>query len=180
MSFLPSNTLQLSSNELLLNLIETYVFRFLDTLSSSQFFPGLEMTPFTIRNTKLRLDGVLVPGNQHQTIQLSNKNLSTLARFFGVLAECYSNVANGKRVTQRQIYYALMHLFSDQDQLNRTILLCTSVLGVPRCMLGIGTATRGVVAGRLYIAEPGAPTAIDCAVVGTVRKSTSVTTKFLT
>lgn len=176
MCFPPPTTIeQAANNERVLNLIETLMFRFLSHLSAGHVDGGLELVTLTIRNTAIRPNGALVPRwDQHQIIQLTNKNLSILARVFGVLAESYINVLCGKHVTQRQIYYALMHLFSNQQQLNRTILLCTSVLGVPRYMLGIGTATRGVVAGRLYIAEPGANTAVNCATVGTVSELTSV------
>lgn len=170
-----------SNNERVLDLIETLVLRFLGHLShnhnNGHVDGGLNVVALTVRNTVLRNNGALAPGEQHHCIQLAEKNLSTLARVFGILAESYNNVLCGNRATQRQVYYALMHLFPDQEQLNRTIILCTSVLGVPRWMLGIGTATRGVVAGRLFVAEPGALTAVNCANVGTVCKQMSVPQK---
>ncbi|XP_062030700.1 meiotic recombination protein SPO11-2 isoform X1 [Rosa rugosa] len=115
-------------------------------------------------------------------------------RVWKVMAMCSEILGQGKRVTQRELFYKLLcdspEYFSSQSQVNRTIqgqvlqyqtqiyhnllslvkLICVyaDVVALLRCSrysLGIMASSRGLVAGRLLLQEPNQEV-VDCAACG--------------
>ncbi|XP_014619258.1 meiotic recombination protein SPO11-2 isoform X2 [Glycine soja] len=116
-------------------------------------------------------------------------------RVWKVMEMCYQILLQEKRVTQRELFYKLLcdspHLFPSQTHVNRTIQgyyqcvvcfefnawcfrweyinLCqTDLVALLRCSrfsLGIMASSRGLVAGRLILQEPGKE-AVDCSLCG--------------
>jgi hypothetical protein len=72
-------------------------------------------------------------------------------------------------LSQRELYYLLIHIFKNQRDLNNTLLDACATLGVPRFALNIGSASRGVLAGCIRIGPPNSAAVIDGEYVGTVR-----------
>ena len=98
----------------------------------------------------------------------SLKNAVPLSRIFSVLSCCHELIVLGKRISQRQLYYILVHVFPSQNEFNSTVLRIANLLSIPRYNLNINAATRGVVAGNLFVSNPGARACVDCTCVGTV------------
>ncbi|KAI5439997.1 hypothetical protein KIW84_025383 [Lathyrus oleraceus] len=98
-------------------------------------------------------------------------------RVWKVMEMCYQILLKEKRVTQRELFYKLLcdspHLFPSQKDVNRTIqglLICAKIdlvalLRCSRYSLGIMASSRGLIAGRLIMQEPGKE-AVDCSVCG--------------
>jgi hypothetical protein len=114
-------------------------------------------------------NGACILGSAVSERELSPKSMSAFARVMSVLAATHRLVQTGCFVSQRELYYLLIHIFSHQRQLNGAVLDTSAVLGVPRFALNIGAATRGVVAGCIRIAPTTSPALVDCEYVGTVR-----------
>lgn len=90
-------------------------------------------------------------------------------RVWKVMEMCYQILLQEKRVTQRELYYKLLcdspHLFPSQTYVNRTIQDVVALLRCSRFSLGIMASSRGLIAGRLILQEPGKED-IDCSVCG--------------
>lgn len=112
--------------------------------------------------------GALVLGEQVTQRVLNARSALSMARLFQVLAIIHELLSTNRRVSQRELYYLLIHLFSSQPQCNATIQDASATLGVPRYALNIGAATRGVVAGSLRIATASSSYHVDCEHVGMV------------
>ncbi|KAM5572354.1 meiotic recombination protein SPO11-2 [Rosa sericea] len=90
-------------------------------------------------------------------------------RVWKVMAMCSEILGQGKRVTQRELFYKLLcdspEYFSSQSQVNRTIQDVVALLRCSRYSLGIMASSRGLVAGRLLLQEPNQEV-VDCAACG--------------
>ncbi|XP_031390820.1 meiotic recombination protein SPO11-2 [Punica granatum] len=90
-------------------------------------------------------------------------------RVWKVMEMCFQILVEGKRVTQRELFYKLLctspNYFSSQLQVNRTIQDVVALLRCSRFSLGIMASSRGLVAGRLLLQEPGKEE-IDCGATG--------------
>ncbi|KAL5551991.1 hypothetical protein UlMin_002167 [Ulmus minor] len=90
-------------------------------------------------------------------------------RVWKVMEMCYKILAEGKRVTQRELYYKLIcdspDYFSSQLEANRTIQDVVALLRCSRYSLGIMASSRGLVAGRLLLQEP-KQEVVDCSICG--------------
>jgi DNA topoisomerase VI subunit A len=113
--------------------------------------------------------GACVLGDALTERKLSVKAAIPFARVMSVLAAVHRLLRLGQKVAQRELYYMLVHVFSNQRELNRALLNVSATLGVPRFALNIGAATRGVVAGCIKIAPATSPALVDCEYVGPVR-----------
>lgn len=109
--------------------------------------------------------------SRRSTVKLYRGNLRPLSQLFSVFAACHELLTSNRRISQRHLFYQLINFFSNQQEVNETVLDASAVLNVPRYLLNIGAATRGVVAGKLSISEPKASSWIDCSHVGNVRMS---------
>ncbi|KAJ4877168.1 Meiotic recombination protein SPO11-2 [Raphanus sativus] len=82
---------------------------------------------------------------------------------------CFQILLQGKRVTQRELFYKLLcdspDYFSSQLEVNRSVQDVVALLRCSRFSLGIMASTRGLVAGRLSLQEPGKE-AVDCSACG--------------
>lgn len=107
-------------------------------------------------------------GNQTQLIRFSARSATNVARLMQVMATVHHLLVTGRRVSQREMYYMLIHLFKSQIRLNDTVLDLSAMLAVPRYALNIGAATRGVLAGCVRLAFFGSPYRVDCEYVGIV------------
>ncbi|PRQ17585.1 putative DNA topoisomerase (ATP-hydrolyzing) [Rosa chinensis] len=89
-------------------------------------------------------------------------------RVWKVMAMCSEILGQGKRVTQRELFYKLLcdspEYFSSQSQVNRTIQDVVALLRCSRYSLGIMASSRGLVAGRLLL-QPNQEV-VDCAACG--------------
>ncbi|CAM8947812.1 unnamed protein product [Rhodiola kirilowii] len=90
-------------------------------------------------------------------------------RVWKVMEMCLQILAQEKRVTQRELFYKLLcdspGYFSSQTQVNKTIQDVVALLRCSRYSLGIMASSRGAVAGRLKLQEPGKEI-IDCSECG--------------
>ncbi|KAK7253061.1 hypothetical protein RIF29_37465 [Crotalaria pallida] len=90
-------------------------------------------------------------------------------RVWKVMEMCYHILVQEKRVTQRELYYKLLcdspHLFPSQSDVNRTIQDVIALLRCSRYSLGIMASSRGLIAGRLILKEPGKED-VDCSICG--------------
>nr|GEW12838.1 meiotic recombination protein SPO11-2 [Tanacetum cinerariifolium] len=90
-------------------------------------------------------------------------------RAWKVMEMCYEILVHEKRVTQRELFYKLLcaspDYFSSQLQVNQTIQDVVALLRCSRFSLGIMASSRGAVAGRLLLQEPGEEI-IDCTTCG--------------
>nr|XP_011463923.1 PREDICTED: meiotic recombination protein SPO11-2 [Fragaria vesca subsp. vesca] len=90
-------------------------------------------------------------------------------RVWKVMAMCCEVLGQGKRVTQRELFYKLLcdspEYFSSQSQVNRTIQDVVALLRCSRYSLGIMASSRGLIAGRLLLQEPNQEV-VDCAACG--------------
>ncbi|XP_029127759.1 meiotic recombination protein SPO11-2 isoform X2 [Cajanus cajan] len=90
-------------------------------------------------------------------------------RVWKVMEMCYQILLQEKRVTQRELFYKMLcdspYLFPSQTHVNRTIQDLVALLRCSRYSLGIMASSRGLVAGRLILQEPGKE-AVDCSLCG--------------
>ncbi|XP_054824185.1 meiotic recombination protein SPO11-2 [Prosopis cineraria] len=90
-------------------------------------------------------------------------------RVWKVMETCYQILLQEKRVTQRELYYKLLcdspDLFPSQTDVNRSVQDVVALLRCSRYSLGVMASSRGLIAGRLILQEPGKE-AVDCSVSG--------------
>lgn len=113
--------------------------------------------------------GAVQLGNEVTRRFFSAKSALTMSRLFEVLAAVHALLLSGHRVSQRQLFYTLLHAFPTQMHLNEAVLDASATLGVPRYLLNVGAATRGVVAGCISVYPNASRHAVDCEYVGPVR-----------
>lgn len=104
------------------------------------------------------------------TKSLTRENTAkSFVRVWKVMEMCYEILVQEKRVTQRELFYKLLcaspDYFASQLQVNQTIQDVVALLRCSRFSLGIMASSRGVVAGRLLLQEPGQET-VDCTTCG--------------
>ncbi|GER42523.1 type 2 DNA topoisomerase 6 subunit A [Striga asiatica] len=90
------------------------------------------------------------------TQSLMNENTAnSFMRVWKVMEMCYQILGQGKKVTQRELFYKLLcdspQLFTSQLQVNRTVQDLVALLKCSRYSLGIMASSRGAVAGRLLL-----------------------------
>ncbi|CAG7861042.1 unnamed protein product [Brassica rapa] len=97
------------------------------------------------------------------------KTAKAFVRVWKVMEMCFQILLQEKRVTQRELFYKLLcdspDLFSSQVEVNRSVQDVVALLRCSRFSLGIMASTRGLVAGRLYLQEPGKEP-VDCSACG--------------
>ncbi|NP_001288841.1 meiotic recombination protein SPO11-2 [Brassica rapa] len=97
------------------------------------------------------------------------KTAKAFVRVWKVMEMCFQILLQEKRVTQRELFYKLLcdspDLFSSQIEVNRSVQDVVALLRCSRFSLGIMASTRGLVAGRLYLQEPGKEP-VDCSACG--------------
>ncbi|KAJ4877151.1 Meiotic recombination protein SPO11-2 [Raphanus sativus] len=97
------------------------------------------------------------------------KTAKAFVRVWKVMEMCFQILLQGKRVTQRELFYKLLcdspDYFSSQLEVNRSVQDVVALLRCSRFSLGIMASTRGLVAGRLSLQEPGKE-AVDCSACG--------------
>ncbi|KAF8379593.1 hypothetical protein HHK36_029034 [Tetracentron sinense] len=90
-------------------------------------------------------------------------------RVWKVMEVCFQLLVKEKRVTQRELFYKLLcsspEYFTSELQVNRTIQDVVALLRCSRYSLGIMASSRGAVAGRLLLQEPGQEI-LDCSACG--------------
>lgn len=148
----------------------TRIEHLMETFVLSVFEPSASPSLTLVRRTRTNLSNPNeLPHFEDQATQrhLSVSGATILAKTMKVLALVYVLVKTGKRATQREIYYMLIESFVSQAELNDRILDCSACLGVPRCMMNIDVATRGVVAGCIKITTQVQTAIVDCEAVDT-------------
>ncbi|KAF8109732.1 hypothetical protein N665_0092s0005 [Sinapis alba] len=97
------------------------------------------------------------------------KTAKAFVRVWKVMEMCFQILLQEKRVTQRELFYKLLcdspDYFSSQIEVNRSVQDVVALLRCSRFSLGIMASTRGLVAGRLSLQEPGKE-AVDCSGCG--------------
>ncbi|XP_010430511.1 PREDICTED: meiotic recombination protein SPO11-2-like [Camelina sativa] len=97
------------------------------------------------------------------------KTAKAFVRVWKVMEMCFQILLQEKRVTQRELFYKLLcdspDYFSSQIEVNRTVQDVVALLRCSRYSLGIMASSRGLVAGRLFLQEPGKE-AVDCSACG--------------
>ncbi|XP_033134086.1 meiotic recombination protein SPO11-2 isoform X1 [Brassica rapa] len=97
------------------------------------------------------------------------KTAKAFVRVWKVMEMCFQILLQEKRVTQRELFYKLLcdspDLFSSQIEVNRSVQDVVALLRCSRFSLGIMASTRGLVAGRLSLQEPGKEP-VDCSACG--------------
>ncbi|KAI4315465.1 hypothetical protein L6164_028272 [Bauhinia variegata] len=97
------------------------------------------------------------------------KAAKAFVRVWKVMEMCYQILLQEKRVTQRELFYKLLcdspDLFPSQTDVNRTIQDVVALLQCSRYSLGVMASSRGLIAGRLLLQEPGKE-AVDCSLCG--------------
>ncbi|KAL0747694.1 hypothetical protein Bca101_029696 [Brassica carinata] len=97
------------------------------------------------------------------------KTAKAFVRVWKVMEMCFQILLQEKRVTQRELFYKLLcdspDLFSSQIEVNRSVQDVVALLRCSRFSLGIIASTRGLVAGRLSLQEPGKEP-VDCSACG--------------
>ncbi|XP_010418437.1 PREDICTED: meiotic recombination protein SPO11-2-like [Camelina sativa] len=97
------------------------------------------------------------------------KTAKAFVRVWKVMEMCFQILLLEKRVTQRELFYKLLcdspDYFSSQIEVNRTVQDVVALLRCSRYSLGIMASSRGLVAGRLFLQEPGKE-AVDCSACG--------------
>jgi len=101
-----------------------------------------------------------------ERVVLSDVGGARFARIWAVLSFCYELLAAGRTATQREVYYALTHLFKRQASCNAAILDGAALLGVDRMSLGLFASAKGFVTGALGVRAPGTAEYIDCRTLG--------------
>lgn len=96
------------------------------------------------------------------------RNIYVMNRIIIVLSRIHELILNSRKVSQRQLYYMVIHTeaFKDQNILNDTILDVSCMLYVPRYKLNITCATRAVIAGCINVCTDQSAVT-DCRFVGT-------------
>lgn len=156
--------------DMVANHIELIAFSCVRDIMQGNMGGGFSLVRRTATNVVRDSDtGAIVLGGQTQLIRLNARNASVVARLLQVLATIHYLLINNRRVSQRELYYMLVHSFKSQAQLNDVVLDVSAMLAVPRYALNIDAATRGVLAGCIHIAIYGSPYQIDCEYVGVVR-----------
>ncbi|GAW79976.1 hypothetical protein, conserved [Plasmodium gonderi] len=84
---------------------------------------------------------------------LLNRNLVKLCRIASVVEFVNAMIIQDKSCTQREIYYKLYNLFSQQSQTNRHILHVCHILGFRRASLNIYASEKGCIAGQLVLTK---------------------------
>ncbi|XP_062074427.1 meiotic recombination protein SPO11-2 [Humulus lupulus] len=156
--------------------IEVAVLNFLRILTSPD--PAISSLPLICRNSS---NGRVNQGISTEvpwiflSRSLCNRSLmrsnatKAFIRVWKVMEMCYKILAQGKRVTQRELFYKLIcdspDYFSSQLEANRTIQDVVALLRCSRYSLGIMASSRGLVAGRLLLQEPNQEV-VDCSVCG--------------
>lgn len=150
--------------------IETIFYAFVDDLVQGRVDGELTMIRRTSANAhEDALSGALHLGDKVSIRRFNDRTAMKMSQLFEVFAVIHRLLHQGKRISQREMFYLLIDSFKNQQQLNDTILDASATLGVPRFALNIGSATRGVVAGCLRLAMAGSLYQVDCENVGTVR-----------
>ncbi|KAG7658352.1 Spo11/DNA topoisomerase VI subunit A superfamily [Arabidopsis suecica] len=97
------------------------------------------------------------------------KTAKAFVRVWKVMEICFQILLQEKRVTQRELFYKLLcdspDYFSSQIEVNRSVQDVVALLRCSRYSLGIMASSRGLVAGRLFLQEPGKE-AVDCSACG--------------
>ncbi|RID44481.1 hypothetical protein BRARA_I01270 [Brassica rapa] len=97
------------------------------------------------------------------------KTAKAFVRVWKVMEMCFQILLQEKRVTQRELFYKLLcdspDYFSSQVEVNRSVQDVVALLRCSRFSLGIMASTRGLVAGRLSLQEPGKEP-VDCSACG--------------
>lgn len=133
--------------------IEAIVAGILLDLVSGSASGALSMVRRSAANaTENDATGALALGGQVTTRRLRGAQALPFARVMAVLGAAHGLLIAGTSVSQRELYYMLVAYFRNQAQLNKAVQDACATLGVPRCALGIGAATRGVVGGCVRIA----------------------------
>ncbi|KAG7584698.1 Spo11/DNA topoisomerase VI subunit A N-terminal [Arabidopsis thaliana x Arabidopsis arenosa] len=100
---------------------------------------------------------------------MNAKTAKAFVRVWKVMEICFQILLQEKRVTQRELFYKLLcdspDYFSSQIEVNRTVQDVVALLRCSRYSLGIMASSRGLVAGRLFLQEPGKE-AVDCSACG--------------
>ncbi|KAJ8764900.1 hypothetical protein K2173_010365 [Erythroxylum novogranatense] len=156
--------------------IEVAVLRFLKILNSSN--PAISQLPLIHRKSSNTLvsqgllsdDSWIFLSHLFCKRSLMRANAAkAFVRVWKVMGLCLQILVQGKRVTQRELFYKLLcdspSYFSSQLQVNRTIQDVVALLQCSRFSLGIMASSRGVVAGRLLLQEPDQEV-IDCSTCG--------------
>ncbi|XP_057450007.1 meiotic recombination protein SPO11-2 isoform X4 [Lotus japonicus] len=156
--------------------IEVSVLSFLKILNASN--PSISHLPLIQRkSSNSRVNhGMLTElscvflSHSVSTRSLTRPNAAkAFVRVWKVMEMCYQILLQEKRVTQRELFYKLLcdspHLFPSQTDVNRTIQDLGALLRCSRYSLGIMASSRGLIAGRLILQEPGKE-AVDCTVCG--------------
>ncbi|CAM8953715.1 unnamed protein product [Rhodiola kirilowii] len=156
--------------------IELAVLNFLKSLTSAS--PAISDLPLISRSSSnsRRSEGLLTDVSllflSHAvcTRSLMRANAAkAFIRVWKVMEMCLQILAQEKRVTQRELFYKLLcdspGYFSSQTQVNKTIQDVVALLRCSRYSLGIMASSRGAVAGRLKLQEPGKEI-IDCSECG--------------
>lgn len=114
------------------------------------------------------VSGALILGPQVTIRRFNACTATKVAQLLQVLAVMQQLLLQGRRISQREMFYMLIDSFKNQAQLNCTVLDASATLGVRRYALNVGAATRGVLAGCLELATAGSMYKVDCRYVGTV------------
>lgn len=163
------NVLRDVSPEIVLSRIEMIALSCATDIVNGDMNGGFRMIRRRATNvTRDNNTGAIELGNQTQLIRFSAYNATAVARLMQVMATVHHLIVTSRRVSQREMYYMLIHSFKSQIVLNDTILDLSGMLAVPRYALNIGAATRGVLAGCVRLAVFGSPYRVDCEHVGIV------------
>lgn len=132
--------------------------------------PSTQCTTATATETTVVLPTCNIPREQLFSLRLLTKRTCpSFARTWEVLAKVHELLRLRRRVSQRELYYMLVHTFHSQIELNLTVSKVSTILGVPRYALNIDAASRGVLAGCVTLGLTGSNFRIDCRHVGSVR-----------
>lgn len=153
---------------------ETVIMRRIENLCVSFILellrPSAQCTTATASETTTISPACNVSREQSFSLRLLTKrSCPSFARTWGVLAKVHELLRLRRRVSQRELYYMLIHMFRSQIELDRTVSKVSTILGVPRYALNIDAASRGVLAGCVTLALTGSNFRIDCRHVGSVR-----------
>lgn len=150
--------------------IESLFFAFANDLIHGRADGAISMVRRTSTNVvEDPISGAISLGDIITLRKFNLRNAAKVAQLFQVLHVAHSLLRQGRRMSQREMYYLLVESFSSQRRLNEIILDASAVLRVPRYALNIGAATRGVLAGCLHLALAESSYRVDCEFVGIVR-----------
>ncbi|XP_076947388.1 meiotic recombination protein SPO11-2-like [Bidens hawaiensis] len=156
--------------------IEVAVLNFLEALNSPT--PAISILPVINRKASNRRvnhgllteDSWIFLSRSFCTRSLMReKTTKSFIRVWKMMEMCYEILNQEKRVTQRELFYKLLCVspdyFPTQLQVNQTIQDIVALLRCSRFSLGIMASSRGAVAGRLLLQEPGQEI-VDCTTCG--------------